>query len=577
MLTDWPSASNGPSVISDMGGLPPTMAVSLPWELPPEPIMATKNTLFYGDNLSILREKVADESVDLIYLDPPFNSKQDYNVIFRERGGKRSTSQELVFGDTWEWSPKADEVCKELIEGGGPLSEVIRAFRTFLGTSDMMAYLTMMAPRLRELHRVLKPTGSLYLHCDPTASHYLKMLMDAVFGPQFFRNEIIWKRTTAHSSAKRFAPVHDVLLYFSKTKACTWNPARIAYSQDYLDKYYRFDDGDGHLYWRADLCAAGVRHGESGKPWRGIDPGAKGMHWKFTISKLQELDAEGRIYWPKRGTVPQYKRYRKELKGKAVADIWDDIDRINPVGGERLGYPTQKPAALLDRIIRASSNEGDLVLDPFCGCGTAVEVAETLRRRWIGIDVTHLATAIIKQRLASAFGLSVFKSVKVIGEPVNPAEAEALAREDKFGFQCWAVGRLGAPPIEQRRGADRGIDGRIYFHDDTGAPKQIIISVKAGEHVGPAFVRELRGVIERERTEMGIFVCVKEPTAEMRREAAGAGTYRSINGTFPRLQIVTVPDIFADKPLNIPGRLNPYAPKRVASVRPMAEQLRLLP
>lgn len=221
-----------------------------------------------------------------------------------------------------------------------------------------------------ELRRVLKATGSIYLHCDPTASHYLKVVMDAVFDPRRFRNEIIWKRTTAHSSAEKYAPVHDTILYYGRGDEPVWNKPRTGYDQAYLDKYYRFDDGDGRLYWRADLCAAGVRHGSSGKPWRGFSPTGKGMHWKFTVERLDELDREGRIYWPTGGTGwPQYKRYREELKGLSVSDLWDDIDRINPVGSERLGYPTQKPESLLERIVTASSNEGTRYLIRFADAG----------------------------------------------------------------------------------------------------------------------------------------------------------------------------------------------------------------
>jgi DNA modification methylase len=424
------------------------------------------NRLYYGDNLDVLRRYLDDASVDLVYLDPPFNSNASYNVLFAERDGTKAASQIRAFEDTWEWNEDAARAHEEVIEAGGRVADAMRAFRTFLGESDMMAYLAMMAPRLVELRRVLKPTGSLYLHCDPTASHYLKMLLDAIFGPALFQNEIIWKRTTAHSSAKRYAPVHDVLFYYAKTESVRWNSPRTAYEQEYLDKYYKFDDGDGRLYWRDNLCAAGVRHGRSGAVWRGIDPGAKGMHWKFTVERLDELDAEGRIYWPPKGTMPQYKRHRDELKGKAVSDLWDDIDRINPVGSERLGYPTQKPEALLERIITASSNEGDVVLDPFCGCGTTIAAAQRLKRNWIGIDITALAITLIRSRLSDAFGSAA--RFEVIGEPVSLPDAMKLAKDDPYQFQWWALGLVGARPVEQKKGADKGIDGRLFFHEGTG-------------------------------------------------------------------------------------------------------------
>jgi DNA modification methylase len=512
------------------------------------------NELYYGDNLEVLRRYISSESVTLVYLDPPFKSNQDYNVLFAEHDGTRSAAQIKAFEDTWEWDQSAAEAYQEVVEWGGKVSRVMQAFHVFLGPSDVLAYLAMMAPRLVELRRVLKPAGSIYLHCDPTASHYLKLLLDAIFGPLNFRNEIIWKRTTAHSSAKKYAPIHDTLLYYGKSDACLWNSPRIDYEDSYLDKYYRFEDGDGRLYWRADLCAAGVRRGRSGMPWRGIDPTDKGMHWKFTVEKLDELDAAGRIYWPARGTMPQYKRYRDELKGKTVPDLWDDIDRINPVGGERLGYPTQKPVALLERIIQASSNAEDMVLDPFCGCGTAIEAAQKLNRRWIGIDATHLAISLIKSRLKSAFGDGIEKSYAVTGEPTSLPDAENLARNDPYQFQWWALGLVGARPVEQKKGADKGIDGRLYFHDDrkSGQTKQIIFSVKAG-HITVSQLRDLRGVVEREKAQMGVLITMEEPTRPMKTGAAGAGFYDSPWGSrHPRLQIRTIEELLEGKGVDRP-------------------------
>jgi adenine specific DNA methylase Mod len=388
-----------------------------------------------------------DESVDLIYLDPPFNSKQDYNIIFRERHGARSTSQELVFEDTWKWSPRAEQTCAELVEAGGRLSEAIRACRTFLGDNDMMAYIAMMAPRLKEMHRVLKATESLYLHCDPTASHYLKMIMDATFGPGNFLNEIIWKRTTTKNDytqgATNWPRIHDVLLCYGKdaSHAC-FNQPFSPLTDSYVASHYRQTDEEGRHYQLTDLTAPGS--GTRGHPqyeFMGVT-----KYWRYNKEKMERLASEGRVIQPRPGAVPRYKRYLDEMKGTAIGDMWWDISPINSQAQERLGYPTQKPIALLKRIIEASSNKGDTILDPFCGCGTAIDAAHSLERRWIGIDITHLALAIIKQRLASAFEFKVFKEIKITGEPVNEAEAEALAKEDKFGFQCWAVGRLGAPP-----------------------------------------------------------------------------------------------------------------------------------
>ncbi|HEX2080286.1 MAG TPA: DNA methyltransferase [Longimicrobium sp.] len=510
--------------------------------------------LYYGDNLDILRSEIGDETVDLVYLDPPFNSSQEYNVLFTERDGTLALAQEKAFGDTWQWNAASALAYEELIETGPEkVAQALRAFRAFLGENDILAYLSMMAPRLIELKRVLKSTGSIYLHCDPTASHYLKLLMDAVFGPEFFRNEIIWKRTSAHSGAKKYAPVHDVLLYYGRTSRVIWNTPRTEYDKAYLDKYYKFDDGDGRLYWRADLCAAGVRNGRSGMPWRGIDPTEKGMHWKYTIDRLDQLDAEGRIYWPPKGKMPQYKRYRDELKGKVVTDIWDDVDRINPVAAERLGYATQKPEALLERIIKASSNPGDTVLDPFCGCGTTVAAAENLQRRWIGIDITYRAINLIRWRLTNAHGKAVHYTVH--GLPSTLADAHALAEQDRHQFQWWALDFVGVRE-RQKKGADRGIDGRLFFHDEPGKgkTKQIIFSVKSG-HVGVKDVRELSDVVRREGAQIGVLLTLRLPTRNMRTEAASAGFYKSPWGyQYPRIQILTIQDLFEGRRVSYPDK-----------------------
>jgi adenine specific DNA methylase Mod len=508
------------------------------------------NQLYYGDNLDVLRRHVKDESVDLVYLDPPFNSNANYNVLFAAKDGHQSAAQIQAFEDTWQWDENAARQFAETVEQGGAVADVLLAFQRFIPASDMLAYLVMMAPRLIELRRVLKPSGSLYLHCDPTASHYLKLLLDAVFGPAQFRNEIIWKRTTAHSSSKKFAPVHDVILYYARDRAPVWNSPRTEYDEAYLEKYYRFDDGDGKLYWRADITGAGIRHGETGESWRSFDVTAKGRHWAYPPAELDKMDQEGRIYWAKGGSGwPQEKRYRADLKGKAVSDMWDDIDRINPVGAERLGYPTQKPEALLERIIAASSNPGDVVLDPFCGCGTAVAAAHKLKRQWIGIDVTHLAIGLIKTRLRDAFGDEA--QFSVIGEPTTPEDAAELAETDKYQFQWWALGLVGARPVDQKKGADKGIDGRLYFHDGGKATRQIIFSVKGG-HLKATDLRDLRGVIDREKADIGVLLSFETPTKLMRQEAASAGFYTSPWGKHARLQLLTVADLLAGAAVDYP-------------------------
>jgi len=519
------------------------------------------NKLYYGDNLDVLRRYIPDQSVDLIYLDPPFNSRQDYNVLFAEKDGSRSASQITAFKDTWEWNIEAERAYQEVVESGGRVADALRAFRTLLGGSDMLAYLAMMAPRLVELRRVLKQSGSIYLHCDPTASHYLKLLMDGVFGAPMLLNEIIWKRTSAHSKPQRWGPVHDTILFYSKGESYIWNPTSQAYEDAHIESKYSNEDELGR-YALSDLTGAGTRGGDSGQPWRGFDPNAKGRHWavprlgslienegwesKSTQQKLDDLDQRSLIYWPKSGRggsegLPRFKRYL--TNGMPVQDVIIDIPPINSQAQERLGYPTQKPEALLERILKASSNEGDVVLDPFCGCGTTVQVAQKLNRHWIGIDITHLAIGLIKTRLDDAFGHDIRKTYQVVGEPTDVAGAQQLADENKYQFQYWALGLCGARPIEAiKKGADRGIDGRLYFHEaHSPESKQIIFSVKGGHNISVSEVRDLIGVLQREKAEIGVYISFEEPTKPMQKEAAEAGFYTSADGSkYPRLQLLTI-------------------------------------
>ena len=510
-----------------------------------------KNQLYYGDNLDVLGRHVADESVDLVYLDPPFNSNATYNVLFAERDGTQAAAQIKVFGDTWRWDEGAARAYAEVVEAGGRVSQAMQALRTFLGETDMLAYLAMMAPRLVELRRAMKASAGIYLHCDPSASHYLKMLMDAVFGPDQFRNEIVWKRTSAHSSAKRFGPVHDVILFYGRSDEMQWIGGHQPYDAGYVKQ--RFARGDERPWKDADLTGSGVRHGETGEIWRGFNVTAKGRHWAYPPTELDRLDSEGMIYWPsKKGGWPRFKKYLNDAKGVPLQDVWTDIYPINSQAQERLGYPTQKPEALLERIISASSHEGDVVLDPFCGCGTTIAAAQALGRRWIGIDVTNLAITLIRHRLKDAYGDDIEPAYQVIGEPVSVPDAEALAAADPYQFQWWALGLVGARPAEGKKGADQGIDGRIYFHDgDTGKTKQIVLSVKAGKLQAP-YVRDLRGVVEREQAALGVLLTLNAPTKAMRTEAASAGFYASPWGQHPRVQILTVGELLAGKKLDAP-------------------------
>jgi DNA modification methylase len=526
------------------------------------------NRLYYGDNLEVLRGRdtqnrpyIPSESVDLIYLDPPFNSRQDYNVLFAEKDGSRSASQITAFKDTWEWNEEAARAYEEVVEGGGRVAETMRAFRTLLGGSDMLAYLAMMAPRLMELRRVLKETGSIYLHCDPTASHYLKLLMDSVFGASMFRTEIIWKRSSAHSDGKQgrkqHGRIHDTILFYSKGSDWTWNPVYTEYDASYTDKFYRHIEPDtGRRYTLGDLTGpGGAKKGNPSFEILGVT-----RFWRYSQSKVDQMLRDGRIVQSEPGKVPRYKRYLDEMEGVPLQDVWNDIPPIGAQAQERLGYPTQKPEALLERILRASSNEGDVVLDPFCGCGTTIQVAQKLNRHWIGIDITHLAIGLIKTRLDNAFGRDLRKTYQVIGEPTDVAGAAQLAKESPYQFQYWALGLCGGQPIEQRKGADRGIDGRVYFHEARGDSKQIIFSVKSGHHIGVSEVRDLIGVLHREKADIGVYISFEEPTKPMYREAAEAGFYTSLDGSrYPRVQLLTIKDL-------LEGNKNVQRPLHVSDV-----------
>ena len=595
------------------------------------------NKLFYGDNLDVLREHIASESVDLVYLDPPFNSNANYNILFKSPAGVGADSQIEAFEDTWHWNDKAEAAFHDVMTSGNTdVAELLRAMRGFLKENDMMAYLAMMAVRLIELHRVLKPTGSLYLHCDPTASHYLKLLLDGVFGAGF-RSEISWKRSSAHNDGKQgrtqYGNVRDVIFYYTKGKNWTWNWLYTSYDQSYIDSAYRHSDADGRKYRRGDLTAAkpggDVSYGwpikrKTGGEWEAdldeqylqpVDgweykqiPPYKGRYWAYSRANMQEYARQNRLAYASSG-MPEYKRYLDEMPGVPLQNTWDDI--VPASGKESLGYPTQKPVALLERIINASSNEGDVVLDPFCGCGTAVDAAQKLGRRWIGIDVTHLSIGLIERRLVDRYGpnqlakapgknpprsgegdrreavvegalptrdvagagpppsstfakatadaTSPFRgglAYEVIGTPKDIASAEKLAADEPHQFQYWITQAIGGQPFQGgRKGMDRGIDGYIYFTkvnekkvgSVNSSTEAAIISVKAGQRVGVAMVRDLKGVMEREKADIGIFICVIAPTREMEREAAAAGVYTDTQTgqQYPRLQIYTLAEYFS--------------------------------
>ena len=486
-------------------------------------------TLYYGDNLDILKRYIKDESVDLVYLDPPFNSAQTYSAFFQEKDGTASASQIRAFEDTWTWNQESQRVYEELILQPGKVSEVMQAFKTFLGTNDMMAYLAMMCPRLIELRRVLKSTGSLYLHCDPTASHYLKLLLDSIFGQDNFRNEVIWYYyNKMHDRRKKLFPrATDTLLFYVKDMNSEFTFHQLKEQRD--------------------------------KP----------------VKQLLRKKLDGRMVNAK----DEYGHVMYRMKEDRTLDnVWR-IPCLQPAAPERLGYPTQKPVALLERIIDASSNPGDLVLDPFCGCGTTIDAAEKLGRKWIGIDVTQLATSLIKSRLRDTYGSKL--EIITVGEPTTPNEAATLADEDKYQFQWWALGLVGARPVEQKKGADHGIDGKILFRDDPKAakPEQIIIQVKGGK-TGVKDVRDLRGVLDREKAAIGVLISLQSSTGPMDAEAASVGFYehKTNKQKFPRLQLRTVKELMDGKGIERPtsaASLDETFKKAPASKKKDADQTEL--
>ena len=512
------------------------------------------NYLYYGDNLDILRRYVPDESVDLVYLDPPFNSNASYNVLFGGKGGAKSAAQIKAFDDTWHWDETAGRAYFETVQAGGGAGDALRAFRTLIGEGDMLAYLAMMAPRLTELRRVLKPTGSIYLHCDPTASHYLKVLMDAIFGPDNFGADIIWRRHSAHNDARRNYPdVYDSILYYSRGPNKTFNVQYMPYSDSYVKGFFTKVDESGRRYTTNSLKSPSMRPNLK-YVYKGYQPPETG--WTCNLERMEEYDRLGRLEYPKTQTGRlRLRYYLEDMPGVPVSTVWDDVPALSGHHTERLGYPTQKPLALLERIIQASSNPGDVVLDPFCGCGTTVAAAQKLERQWIGIDITHLAIGLMRQRLKDMFADAA--KFKVIGEPTTAEDAAELAATDPYQFQWWALGLVGARPADQKKGADQGIDGRLFFHDDPRADaKQIIFSVKAGKIQSP-FVRDLVGVINREEAQIGVLISLNEATGPMRAEAASAGLYTSpYDGrNYPRIQLLTVADLLDGRRIEMPAAM----------------------
>ncbi len=515
------------------------------------------NVLYYGDNLEVLRDQIPNESIDLIYLDPPFNSKQSYSVLFRESSGAASEAQIEAFEDTWQWTidgqaPKAYDAIMT-----GPRQDVaslLGAMVQGLGRNQVTSYLCMMTVRLVELHRVLKATGSLYLHCDPTAGAYLRVILDAIFEPVNFRNEIIWKRTSAHNDPRKYGANIDVIWYYVKSSKNTWNDVFTEHREEYL-KRFTHRDSDGRAWQDGPLTAKGLTGGGYTYEYKGI----KGF-WRCPLATMERYDKEGLLHITNRNGI-RIKRYLDETEGVILQSLWTDIPPVNSQAKERLGYNTQKPQALLERIVSVSSNPGDIVLDPFCGCGTALHAAHKLDRKWIGIDVTYLAINLIERRMRDAFpGVPIH----VDGAPADTASAHDLARRDKYQFQWWALAKIDAQPVsgKKKKGADKGKDGVIpVFMDAEISYRNAIVSVKGGADRDVSDIRDLNGTMLRENTPFGVLITLFPPTKPMITEAASAGLYESEfwGRKFPRIQILSVEEIFQGKRPNLPKGKSPYA------------------
>ncbi len=523
------------------------------------------NELYYGDNLDVLRRKIGSESVDLCYIDPPFNSKRNYFQIYNNQGSE-DRAQAQAFVDTWEWGDEAVEGLAyildiERLHGTTPggvrwteqTVELIRGLEKVLGRGSLLAYLVHMTLRIVEIHRVLKPTGSFYLHCDPTASHYLKLVLDAVFCGQGgdFLSEIIWQRTTAKGLAfTRFPNSHDVILAYRKSSNTVWNALYAPHSEKYIKSHYSLvEEKTGRRYQLDNLINPNPNRPNLTYEFLGIT-----RVWRWTRERMHAAYEAGIVVQPNPGSVPRMKRYLDEQEGIPITDVWTDIFPINSQAQERLGYPTQKPEALLERIIKASSNEGDVVLDAYCGCGTSVAVAQRLGRRWIGIDITYQSIALILKRFADTYKddwPAIEAQIKLDGVPRDLESAMALAnrKDDKTRkeFEKWAVLTFSRNQarINEKKGADGGVDGLAYFLLDKDTNGKAIFQVKSrpGNRGDLAMLNNDR---QREKAEFGFLICTSLPTKPMQQEIEAAGKFRHplLNREDDRLQVVTVAELF---------------------------------
>jgi len=527
-----------------------------------------KNHLFYGDNLEVLRKHGHDESVDLCYIDPPFNSKRTYNQIYNNIG-REDRAQEQAFVDTWIWDDHANECFEHILLNTNGVQtkqsiELIRGLDTVLGRGSLFAYLVNMTVRIAEIRRVLKPTGSFYLHCDPTSSHYLKLLLDAIFCPHGgdFKNEIIWQRTNAHNMRTRgYVRANDTIFFYTKSAEFTFNQQYTEYGPEQMRRFK--PDENGRLY-KAENLTFSTANPSRQFEWRGSKPPTN-RSWGASLEQLEKWYQEKRILLKRDGTprLDGLKIYLDETTGKPLTTNWTDIDRISNTSGERLGYPTQKPEALLERIIKSSSSEGDVVLDTYCGCGTTTAVAQRLNRRWIGIDITYQSISLVLKRLEDVHGKDVLNEIILDGIPRDMASANALAhkKDDRVRkeFEKWAILTYtnNRAVINGKRGADRGIDGTAYFVENKRDNAKIVFQVKSGG-VKRNDIASLRGDMARENAALAILITLEEPSRPMIKDANAAGSYHHemMGRNYEKIKIVTVRDIIEkDARLDVPMSL----------------------
>ncbi len=548
------------------------------------------NTLYYGDNLQWM-EQWQDECVDLIYLDPPFNSQVDKNVLFK------SGAQIRAYEDTWRWGEQAASDKGSALSTTTEIAATVRAFETMMPETPMLAYLCHLAPRLYHMHRLLKETGSLYLHCDDTAGHYIKVLLDAVFGMEQYQNTLIWRRATAHNDAVRYGRILDHIYFYTKTNNYTWNGESI--SEPKALKNYPRDDKDGRGPYRSDNITGASpvarKDAPSGQPWKGYDVHKMGRHWappkvgrgkyadyiqenfipnygkiESVHGRLNALDAANLIHHPKTGKWPGLKRYAAadgNIMPQNLILKPSGFTNFSVGGGEYLGYETQKPEALIRRFIKVSSNPGDTVLDPYCGCGTTVHVCREVEgrnmpdakkaRKFVGIDISHVAISVIEHRFQKRLGDKPI----VIGSPEDLDAARDLFRRSPFQFEAWAVSRIYGLIPNQRKSGDRGVDGRGYTVDEN--PLLVLAQVKGGQNITPSMARDFVGTVNTENAAFGILIVMSNNLITQGvKSALARGDVKIKGDSYPKFQIFSIEDHFAGRRPNIPPMLEKHASEK---------------